>query len=91
MRPGLEAILDAAQALGADLLILDSIQTVYTDLLEGAPGNVGQVRECAARLMRFAKESGAAGDRGRSCHQGRWHRRTQDPRTHRGYRAVLRG
>jgi DNA repair protein RadA/Sms len=56
----LEAILDAAQALGADLLILDSIQTVYTDLLESAPGNVGQVRECAARLMRFAKETGAA-------------------------------
>lgn len=56
----LEAILDAARALGADLLILDSIQTVYTELLEGAPGNVGQVRECAARLMRFAKESGAA-------------------------------
>lgn len=56
----LEAILDAAQQLGADLLILDSIQTVYTDALEGAPGNVGQVRECAARLMRFAKESGAA-------------------------------
>ncbi len=56
----LEAILDASQALGADLLILDSIQTVYTDLLEGAPGNVGQVRECAARLMRFAKDTGAA-------------------------------
>jgi DNA repair protein RadA/Sms len=55
----LEAILDATQSLGADLLILDSIQTVYTDALEGAPGNVGQVRECAARLMRFAKESGA--------------------------------
>jgi DNA repair protein RadA/Sms len=56
----LEAILDAAHSLGADLLILDSIQTVYTDVLEGAPGNVGQVRECAARLMRFAKDSGAA-------------------------------
>jgi DNA repair protein RadA/Sms len=56
----LEAILDASQALGADVLILDSIQTVYTDLLEGAPGNVGQVRECAARLMRFAKDTGAA-------------------------------
>jgi DNA repair protein RadA/Sms len=56
----LEAILDATQSLGADLLILDSIQTVYTDALEGAPGNVGQVRECAARLMRFAKETGAA-------------------------------
>ncbi len=41
-----------------DALIVDSIQTVHTELLEGAPGNVGQVRECAARLMRFAKESG---------------------------------
>jgi DNA repair protein RadA/Sms len=56
----LEAVLEAALRLGADVLILDSIQTVYTDVLEGAPGNVGQVRECAARLMRFAKESGAA-------------------------------
>jgi DNA repair protein RadA/Sms len=56
----LEAILESSSALGADLLVIDSIQTVYTDLLEGAPGNVGQVRECAARLMRFAKESGAA-------------------------------
>jgi DNA repair protein RadA/Sms len=56
----LEAILDAALTLEAQLLIVDSIQTVYTDVLEGAPGNVGQVRECAARLMRFAKESGAA-------------------------------
>jgi DNA repair protein RadA/Sms len=33
---------------------------VFTADLEGAPGNVGQVRECAARLMRFAKESGTA-------------------------------
>jgi DNA repair protein RadA/Sms len=56
----LEVILDAARGLGADLLILDSIQTVYTDQLESAPGNVGQVRECAARLMRFAKETGSA-------------------------------
>ena len=38
------------------LLVIDSIQTVHTELLEGAPGNVGQVRECAARLMRYAKE-----------------------------------
>lgn len=42
------------------LLVIDSIQTVHTELLEGAPGNVGQVRECAARLMRFAKETGTA-------------------------------
>lgn len=43
-----------------ECLVVDSIQTVHTELLEGAPGNVGQVRECAARLMRFAKESGTA-------------------------------
>ncbi len=56
----LEAILDAAARLPADVLILDSIQTIYTATLEGAPGNVGQVRECSARLMRFAKETGIA-------------------------------
>ncbi len=39
-------------------LVIDSIQTVHTELLEGAPGNVGQVRECAARLMRYAKDTG---------------------------------
>jgi DNA repair protein RadA/Sms len=56
----LEAILDAAARLPSDVLILDSIQTIYTATLEGAPGNVGQVRECSARLMRFAKETGIA-------------------------------
>jgi DNA repair protein RadA/Sms len=56
----LGAILDAARAAGTELLVLDSIQTVYTDTLESAPGSVGQVRECAAHLMRFAKESGTA-------------------------------
>jgi DNA repair protein RadA/Sms len=56
----LETILAAARATGARLLVLDSIQTVYTDTLEGAPGGVGQVRESAALLMRFAKESGVA-------------------------------
>jgi DNA repair protein RadA/Sms len=56
----LEAILDAALQCRAELLVVDSVQTVYTDQLESAPGSVGQVRECAARLMRFAKETGTA-------------------------------
>ncbi|HXF94850.1 MAG TPA: DNA repair protein RadA [Gemmatimonadales bacterium] len=56
----LEGILHHAAALGSRVVIVDSIQTVYTEELEGAPGNVGQVRECAARLMRFAKETGPA-------------------------------
>ncbi len=56
----LETILATAAAQRPTVLIVDSIQTVFTADLDGAPGNVGQVRECAARLMRFAKESGTA-------------------------------
>ncbi|MDQ6634041.1 MAG: DNA repair protein RadA [Gemmatimonadota bacterium] len=56
----LETVLATAAATAPAVLIVDSIQTIYTGDLEGAPGNVGQVRECAARLMRFAKESGTA-------------------------------
>jgi len=56
----LESVLHHATAVGARVVFLDSIQTTYTEELEGAPGNVGQVRECAARLMRCAKESGPA-------------------------------
>ena len=55
-----EAILARARSLGAQIVVVDSIQTMYTEDLEGAPGNVGQVRECAARLMRFAKDTGAS-------------------------------
>lgn len=56
----LESVLQAARAVDASVLVLDSIQTVYTDALESAPGNVGQVRECAGLLMRFAKDTGVA-------------------------------
>src|SRR5436305_1534194 len=56
----LETVLTTAAAAAPAVLIVDSIQTVFTTDLEGAPGNVGQVRECAARLMRFAKEAGPA-------------------------------
>jgi DNA repair protein RadA/Sms len=56
----LDAITAHAEVVGAQVVMVDSIQTTYTDELEGAPGNVGQVRECTARLMRFAKETGAA-------------------------------
>jgi DNA repair protein RadA/Sms len=39
------------------LLILDSIQTIYTNKIESSPGSVSQIRECTAELMRFAKET----------------------------------
>jgi DNA repair protein RadA/Sms len=56
----LEAVLEACELCGAKILVLDSVQSVYTDSLEGAPGSVGQVRESAAILMRFAKTTGTA-------------------------------
>ncbi|HEX7119462.1 MAG TPA: DNA repair protein RadA [Longimicrobiales bacterium] len=56
----LDAILARADDAKPDALFVDSIQTVFTPELEGAPGNVSQVRECAARLQRYAKERGAA-------------------------------
>jgi DNA repair protein RadA/Sms len=45
---------------GADLLVIDSIQTMHSDLIEGAPGTVSQVRASAQELVRFAKENGTA-------------------------------
>lgn len=56
----LDSILLRAAEANPEILLVDSIQTVYTAELEGAPGNVGQVRECAARLQRFAKQTGTA-------------------------------
>ena len=43
-----------------DLLVIDSIQTMHSDLIEGAPGTVSQVRASAQELIRFAKERGIA-------------------------------
>ena len=40
------------------MLVIDSIQTMYSDTIEGAPGTVSQVRGCAFELIRYAKESG---------------------------------
>lgn len=53
----LEGILDAAAKLSPTAMVIDSIQTVYTQELVSAPGSVGQVRESAARLVLFAKRS----------------------------------
>ena len=55
----IEPVLAAAQAARAQVLVADSIQTLYTEDLPSAPGSVSQVRETAARLVRYAKESGA--------------------------------
>ncbi len=54
----LENILAILQAHGPAVAVIDSIQTVYSEALQSAPGSVAQVRECAAQLTRFAKQSG---------------------------------
>jgi DNA repair protein RadA/Sms len=53
----LEGILEEAAKIRPEAMAVDSIQTVYTLELLSAPGSVGQVRECAARLMLFAKRT----------------------------------
>ena len=55
-----ERILEHAIAMRPRLIIADSIQTLWTDTLTAAPGSVSQVREAAARLVRYAKETGTA-------------------------------
>lgn len=55
-----ERILDIAQKEKPQVMVIDSIQTVYTDMLQSAPGSVAQVRESAAQLVRFAKQTGTA-------------------------------
>ena len=53
----LERILAVVAKEKPGVLVIDSIQTVYTDLLQSAPGAVAQVRECAAQLVRYAKQT----------------------------------
>lgn len=53
-----ESILAALTTLKPGLVVIDSIQTLYTDALDSAPGSVSQLRECSAQLVRFAKSSG---------------------------------
>ncbi len=53
----LEKIIETAGKERPRVIVIDSIQTIYSDLLQSAPGAVAQVRECAAQLVRFAKQT----------------------------------
>ena len=56
----LETILEALDQHRPALVVIDSIQTLYSDELSSAPGSVSQVREATSRFLRYAKESGTA-------------------------------
>ena len=55
-----ESIVEMASSLQARALVVDSIQTTYSQRIDTAPGSVSQLRECTAELVRFAKSSATA-------------------------------
>ncbi len=54
----IDGLIADAQALKPNIIIVDSIQTVYAEEISSAPGSVSQVRECTLKMTRFAKENG---------------------------------
>lgn len=54
----LEQIFVHIQNTNPDFVVIDSIQTIFTDSVESSPGSVSQVRECSAAILKFAKETG---------------------------------
>lgn len=56
----LENIVAQINELKPDLAVIDSIQTIYTELLDSSAGSVSQIRECAATLLRYAKSTGTS-------------------------------
>ena len=56
----IEKILGHCEQAKPKILVADSIQTLWSESLSAAPGSVSQVRECAARLVRYAKETGTS-------------------------------
>lgn len=54
----LEQILTQIKNVQPNFVVIDSIQTIFTDLVESSPGSVSQVRECSAAILKFAKETG---------------------------------
>ena len=55
-----ERIIKLAETAQPKVIVIDSIQTIYTEAMSSAPGGVGQVRESAARLVQYAKQKGLA-------------------------------
>jgi DNA repair protein RadA/Sms len=54
----IQNIFKQAEETGPELLVIDSIQTLYSSQIESSPGSISQVRECTAQLLRYAKQTG---------------------------------
>lgn len=55
-----ESIIEQAKSCRPKVMVIDSIQTIFSDTVSSAPGSVSQVRESAAELVRYAKQTGTA-------------------------------
>lgn len=55
--PSMEGILDLVEKLKSDLVLVDSIQTVFSENVDSPPGSVSQIRECGQTLLQFAKQN----------------------------------
>ncbi len=53
----IQTIFQVIKELKPDIVIIDSIQTLYTTQIDSSPGSISQIRECAAEFLRFAKET----------------------------------
>ena len=87
----LEGVLAAIEAHAPDVVAIDSVQTLHSDAVEGAPGAPNQVRAVTVELMRAAKERGRHGAAGGSGDQGRRARRPADARAPGRLRPLVRG
>lgn len=56
----LENIVAQIDEIAPDIVVIDSIQTIYTELIESSAGSVSQIRECAATLLKYAKSTGTS-------------------------------
>jgi len=54
----IQNIFKQAEETNPELLVIDSIQTLYSTQIESSPGSISQVRECTAQLLRYAKQTG---------------------------------
>ncbi|MGM9785509.1 MAG: DNA repair protein RadA [Candidatus Cryptobacteroides sp.] len=54
----MENILEQARTIMPDLMVVDSVQTMFSQNIESSPGSITQIKETAAQLLRFAKETG---------------------------------
>lgn len=56
----LENVIKAIEGEKPQLVIIDSVQTLYSDMVESTPGSIAQIRECSGKLLQYAKENGVA-------------------------------